>query len=248
MNIKSKKIKTPSKPKKDIPLYRSVRDKLLQTIYNGELKIGEQVPSENALALQLGVSRITVRRAYQELESEGVIRRIQGSGTFVANPERKLFTLHFQDIGKEIISKGLRHDCEVLCHEEKIPAKDIRGLLGLAEGERVFHLTLIQNGDGLPISYEDRYIVSKFFPDFMEQDFTRNSILDYYFERAICERSEHRVFAVKAEEPVTKYMKIDEGEPCLFVQRLTWSFGHPATLARITLPSSRYTWHSAMDK
>jgi len=239
--------KTPSKPRKDIPLYRIVKDKLLQTIYNGELRIGEQVPSENALALQLGVSRITVRRAYQELESEGVIRRIQGSGTFVANPAGKLFSLQFQDIGKEIISRGLRHDCEVLCHEEKTPAEDIRGLLGLAAGDRVFHLTLIQKGDGLPISYEDRYIVSRFFPDFMGQDFARYSIIDYFTERAILERCEHRISAVKAEVPVTKYLEIDDGEPCLFMQRLTWSFGYTVTLARITLPSSRYTWRSATD-
>ena len=247
MNIELKKIRTPSKPKKDVPLYRFVKDKLLQSIYNGESRIGEQVPSENELALQLGVSRITVRRAFQELESGGVIRRIQGLGTFVTNPAGKLFSLQFQDIGKEIISKGLRHDCEVLCHEEKIPVKDIRDMLGLAAGDRVFHLTLIQKGDGLPISYEDRYIVSRFFPDFMEQDFVRDSIIDYFSERAILQRCEHRISAVKAEEPVTKYMEIDEGEPCLFMQRLTWSFGNTTSLARITLPSSRYTWRSTMD-
>jgi GntR family transcriptional regulator len=65
-----------------------VRDELSQRIDRGILPAGTRLPSEPALAIELGVSRATLREALRALESEGLIRRMWGSGTFVTTGRR----------------------------------------------------------------------------------------------------------------------------------------------------------------
>ncbi len=62
-----------------------VFDQLEQQILSGEWKSGEKIPSETALANQLGVSRVSIRDAFQRLKSMGLIESRQGGGTFVCD-------------------------------------------------------------------------------------------------------------------------------------------------------------------
>ncbi|MGH8123355.1 MAG: GntR family transcriptional regulator [Rudaea sp.] len=75
------------------PLYRQVYDYLIEQVAAGTWKPGAVLPSEQALGHQLGVSQGTVRKALDELTSNGVMERHQGKGTFVAanSEERSLF-------------------------------------------------------------------------------------------------------------------------------------------------------------
>ncbi len=66
-----------------VPYYRQVVEQIAALIQSGSLSAGSQLPSVRQLAADLLVSLITVRRAYAELESAGLIERRQGQGTFV---------------------------------------------------------------------------------------------------------------------------------------------------------------------
>jgi GntR family transcriptional regulator len=65
------------------PMYRQVTDQIRDAIAAGELRPDEMLPSIRELALALDVSVITIKRAYQDLESEGLIRTRRGMGSFV---------------------------------------------------------------------------------------------------------------------------------------------------------------------
>src|SRR5256885_12119936 len=65
-----------------------VREELTQRIDSGVLAAGSRLPSEPALATELGVSRATLREALRALENEGLVRRMWGAGTFVADGRR----------------------------------------------------------------------------------------------------------------------------------------------------------------
>jgi GntR family transcriptional regulator of arabinose operon len=67
----------------DKPLYIQVQDHILNLVKNGSLKPGESVSSEHDLADQMGISRLTVRKAYAELAKRGILHMVQGKGTFV---------------------------------------------------------------------------------------------------------------------------------------------------------------------
>ena len=66
------------------PLYLQVKEQLLHRVAVGDLKPGEEIPSIRQLAADIRVSVITIKRAYLELELEGVIQTRQGRGSFVA--------------------------------------------------------------------------------------------------------------------------------------------------------------------
>jgi GntR family transcriptional regulator len=67
------------------PMYLQIKEQVRHRIAVGELKRGEEIPSIRALAAQIRVSVITIKRAYLELEMEGVIHTRQGRGSFVAD-------------------------------------------------------------------------------------------------------------------------------------------------------------------
>ena len=70
----------------DVPLYERVRQAIVASIDDGTYSPGERLPSESRLAEDLGVNRLTVRRAIEELARAGVVESRQGSGTFVSAP------------------------------------------------------------------------------------------------------------------------------------------------------------------
>jgi GntR family transcriptional regulator len=111
----------------DGALYQQIVDRLKREISEGRLKPGATLPSFRALAEDLLVSIITVKRAYEELEREGIIYRRQGLGTFVAelghdrSREAKLNTAQelFREAAREAAEAGLKQT-EILELAQKI--------------------------------------------------------------------------------------------------------------------------------
>ncbi|WP_432290936.1 GntR family transcriptional regulator [Olsenella uli] len=74
----------------DKPIYEQISSQVRSQIISGVLAAGERLPSIRALADGLGVSVITTKRAYSDLEAEGLIATVQGKGTFVAETSNEL--------------------------------------------------------------------------------------------------------------------------------------------------------------
>ncbi len=75
-----------------VPIYEQIRDAIREEILKEKLKAGEKLPSVRALARELSISILTVKKAYDELEKEGFIVSKQGLGTFVGEDDPKLRT------------------------------------------------------------------------------------------------------------------------------------------------------------
>src|SRR5687768_18412732 len=102
------------------PLYQQIIDGLKRDISEGRLPAGASLPSFRQLAEQLMVSLITVKRAYEELEREGIIYRRQGLGTFVAehgdDRSRKIKAQR----ARELMREALREAGEAGLSEKEI--------------------------------------------------------------------------------------------------------------------------------
>jgi DNA-binding transcriptional regulator YhcF (GntR family) len=70
-------------PKSGVPFYRQIIDQIRYGVASGGLKVGEQLPTVRALAVQLKVNLNTVSKAYRELEIQSVLETQQGTGTFI---------------------------------------------------------------------------------------------------------------------------------------------------------------------
>ena len=72
-------------PKSGVPFYRQIIDQIRYGVATGSLKVGEQLPTVRALAVQLKVNLNTVSKAYRELEIQKVLETQQGTGTFIGS-------------------------------------------------------------------------------------------------------------------------------------------------------------------
>ncbi len=117
------------------PLYRQIVDGVKREISEGRLKPGQSLPSFRVLAEDLLVSLITVKRAYEELEREGIIYRKQGLGTFVSDEGADRNRDAKRKHAEELMRQGVQEACEV-----GMTGKDIldltQRLIEEREGER----------------------------------------------------------------------------------------------------------------
>lgn len=220
------------------PLYRQVKRHILARIADGALAEGAQVPSENELTRALGVSRMTAHRALRELTSEGVLRRVQGAGSFVAaaRPESALFEV--RNIAEEIAARGARHSAEVLSLEAVRAGSEEGAAFAIKSGARLFHSLVLHREDGVPIQIEDRLVSPAFAPAYLKQDFTRTTPNQYLMSLQAPDAVEHLVEAVLPDRRQQKLLGIAGDEPCLLMTRRTWCKGQ--VVSRALLLGRRY--------
>lgn len=121
-----------------MPYYHQIGAILRERINNGEFRPGERVPSEEELCQMFSVSRATVRQALAGLESESLIRREQGRGSFVLPPSKGIAELKMTCLLEDLIALGIPAETKVsevgVVHASASVAK----ALGVSFGERVF--------------------------------------------------------------------------------------------------------------
>lgn len=99
----------------NMPIYEQIVNQIRDAVINGELKAGEGMPSIRVLAKELAVSVITTKRAYEELEKEGVIESVPGRGFYVCEQkndnlrEKQMMNIEkrMSDILEECVNAGM---------------------------------------------------------------------------------------------------------------------------------------------
>jgi GntR family histidine utilization transcriptional repressor len=222
-------------------LYERVKQHLLDLIANGKLPDGSRIPSEYELMETLSASRMTVHRALREMSAEGLLRRSQGIGTFVRKPEPRSALLEIFDISDDILRRGHVHLSRVLRLEERSADAELAAQFSRRKGTRLFYSLIVHAEDGLPVQLEERFVSPRFAPDYLEQDFTLQTTNRYLQSIAAPCEVEHIVHAVQADAEARKLLEISETEPCLLVERRTWTDQGPATRSRLLHPGNRYS-------
>jgi GntR family histidine utilization transcriptional repressor len=220
--------------------YSRVKDFLKSGLAEGRWRPGELMPSEAELVAQFGVSRMTVNRALRELQSEGLVERVQGVGTFAAQLHRISSTLTIRDLQEEIAARGHRHHAEVQLKRSEPASAALAASLGLAAGDPVFHTLLVHFDNGVPLQCEDRYVNPAAAPEYLRVDFTRTTPTRYLLEVAPLWEAQYTIEASRATAQEARLLGIARDEPCLVIVRRTVSRGVPITLARLVHPGSRY--------
>ena len=169
-------------PLSPLPAYEQVKAFIKAQINGGQLRPGDAVPTEAVLQQQFGLSRMTVNRAMTELAAEGLLTRIRGSGTVVAQWHRISSTLAVRDIQEEVLERGHRHSCVVLTLEIVSADAALAQALGLRSGAKVFHSVMVHYQDGVPIQLEDRHVNPAAAPDYLQVDFQTTTPTHYLFQ------------------------------------------------------------------
>ncbi len=220
--------------------YARVKLFLKKELAQGRWPPGALMPSEAELVAKFGVSRMTVNRALRELQSEGLVERVQGVGTFAAALHRVSSTLTIRDLHDEIVARGHAHRADVHVVREERASRPLAERLGLDAGAPVFHTLIVHHENDVPLQCEDRYVNPASAPSYLDVDFTRTTPTHYLLDVAPVWEAQYSIEASPASPDEARWLGIGLGEPCLVVVRRTVSRGIPVTLARLSHPGSRY--------
>ena len=225
-----------------IPAYEQVKAFIRVRISSGQWKPGDPVPSETALMRQFGVSRMTVNRGLRELAGEGLVTRVQGSGTRVAQLHRISSRLAIRDIHEEVAERGHVHTTRVLLVAREKSSAAMAQSMGLRTGAAVFHSQLVHLENGVSIQYEDRYVNPAAAPDYLGTDFTRVSPTLHLLQHAPLTEASYAIEACLPTADEARQLGIRRTEPCLAMMRRTVSGANVASVARLVYPGSRYSF------
>lgn len=163
------------------PLYQQVMDDIKSDIESRHYPASGRIPSETELSQMYSVSRITIRRAVEELVQEGYLTKMQGRGTYVNPPklERKIcqesemqsFTVTCQEAGRTAGAKLLRR--------EVVDARPVeREFLGLPEGAKLIYIQRLRTADNIPIMLENNFFPYNGFQFLLDTNLENNSIFE----------------------------------------------------------------------
>lgn len=223
-----------------VPFYEKVKQAISEKIYAGIWRPHDRIPSEAELVAQFGFSRMTINRAVRELTDEGLLVRLQGVGTFVAEPKGQSALFEIRSIADEIAARHHQHRCEVLLLEETRADFTQAAALDVDEGTRIFHSRMVHFENDVPVQIEDRSVNAAVVPDYLQQDYTTTTPHAYLSLIAPLTEGEHIVEAVAATPAECRLLHIKEHDPCLLIRRRTWSTSHIVSHASLLFPGSRY--------
>ncbi len=223
-----------------VPLYQQLKDHVLGNIRTGDLRPRDRAPSEQELVAQFGVSRMTANRALRELADDGYLVRQIGVGTFVAEVHARSHALQVRNIAHEIVARGHQHTARVVSRERVCAGAGIEQQLIVPPDASLFHTLIIHHENGRPIQAEDRYVLPDAVPDYLQQDYTQITPNEYLSRIAPLQTVEHIISARIPDESIRRLLEMQEGEPSLVIDRLTWSDDRPVSVARLHHPASRY--------
>jgi len=201
------------------PLYLQLEAALRQILASGKWKAGEALPPERELAERFKVSRLTLRKALERLEAQGLVQRRQGSGTYVApRLEQPLSTL--TGFSQDMRARGLEPGVKWLKKGLFVASPEEVLALSLSPGERVARLERVRSAQGEPMAVERAALPSRLLPDPQKVGESLYAHLDARGLRPV--RALQRLRAVEAGRQEGELLGIRAGDPVLYIERLSY--------------------------
>ena len=207
-----------------IPRYIQIRESLRNEIQCKQLLPGQKLPSEDELATQFGVSRMTVRQGISDLLDEGVLYRKHGVGTFIAQPQVSRDHTRLTNFFETSEANHVKATMRVLI-ADILPARlKIAKALMIGEGELAIRLKTLRMADGIPVTVHDAYVPYKLFPQLLQEDLESHHLWEYMDHYGYTvKRAVQRLEAHEADEDVAKLLDIEVGSPVLYKERTVFA-------------------------
>lgn len=216
-------------------------------IEEGELKPGNRIPSETELCERYGISRITARKAIDDLAREGYLQKVPGKGTFVSTPKivEKLGLL--VTFTEDMLSRGLKPGSKLLRREVTKPEPEVLEYLQLARDEnQVIYLERLLLANREPICLQKVFLPFRIFKNFLAVDAreieTRElcDILNAFVSRPVV-WARQTLEAVLISGESAELLKTQEGSPGLLCKRVTFDeMDNPIEYVEFLYRADRY--------
>lgn len=208
---------TPLDPNSSLPLYQQLQRAIREAIEKRVLSPDDALPAERQIAIELSVSRITVRKAIEGLVEEGLLVRRQGSGNFVSARIEKNFA-KLTSFSEDMRARGRRPHSVWLKKLEGTVSPEESLALGLSPGTPVYRFHRIRFADDSPMSAEYATIIASCLPSLSSVDTSIYEALEKAGNRPV--RALQRLRALLLTGEQAKLLNAREGDAGLLVERL----------------------------
>lgn len=226
-----------------VPLYQQLSDLLAEAIRQGQLKTGDQLPSENELISCFNVSRFVVRQTFNSLGRQGLIHTEQGRGSFVTAQKilKPLDILQSYHAGMK--KAGIEVDVRILSKTIVSPPEEIARQLALKPNEKVFLLERVAYANGAPLNLLVSHIALRNGLESKLMKFEGGSLYDFLANECntSLSSSQNNIEIVFAGEYESRLLNSVRG--AVLLQILSVSFGKgakPVEHARVVYPGSMF--------
>lgn len=206
------------------PKYAQIEAELIAQIESGKLAPGAELPSESDLIQFYEVSRVTVRRAIDELYHQGYIEKMQGKRACVKGKVKLQELTSISSYTEEIIRQGMTPSRKLLSSGLRVCTKEEAEQLGLKKADPVFFMERIYFADGSPLCLTSTVLSYQLFREIETYNFEQNSlyqILEEKYHTQITTTS-LKLKAVSAYGNISRYLNVEEDTPLLYSDGITY--------------------------
>ena len=222
------------------PLYLQIAKSIRRQITEGQIATGEALPSERDLCELTGASRVTIRKAVDELIEEGLLWRRQGSGTYVS--ERiEVPANYLGGFSDDARARGEEPGSIWLVRNYANPTREEAGKLKVTTSSVVARLGRVRLSGGEPLAIEHAVIVDSLLPPIEEIDDSLYAALEARGNRP--KQGQQKVRASLASPTEAGLLSIQENSEVLRIERVTWlEDGTIVEFTRSAYRGDRYEW------
>lgn len=220
------------------PLYMQLARKLAQDVRDGRYQADQALPSERMLSEQLAVSRVTARKAIDQLVEQGLVVRRRGSGNYIA-PRIEQPLSNLSSFSEQLQQRGYTPRSRWLRREVLLAGADEQLALGLSPGSRVARLERLRLADDIVMAYEVSVIPATVLPRPAEVEASLYACLGGSGHLPV--RALQHIRAMNADAALAARLEVPEGRAVLFITRVGYlASGEPVELTHSYCRSDHY--------
>lgn len=207
-----------------IPYYVQVADTLRGRIKAGVWRVGDQLPGEIELCSTFNVSRPVIRQAFNTLIDEGLVVRLKGKGTFIAEPKiREGLFQQLTGFYQDMVDQGYAPVTQVL-KQEIVPANPhVATQLGLEPGAQVIEIERLRFVQDMPIVLVTTYIPYVLCPALLSTDLSQRSLYAFLEQSGLSiVHGRRTVEAVPAKEYEANLLQVAQGAPLILLNSVSY--------------------------
>lgn len=235
--------------KSKTPLYKQLKVSLRKYIEENLVE-GDVLPIEPEIEKMYGVSRITVRRTIDELVTDGVVKKIQGKGTFVESKSIVQTAGTITSWTEEMQRQGKEIQTENTVLMEMEPTQKLKKKLQLSSNEKILCLKRIRLANGEPIAIMINYMRAKYVPGLLEKGLQGESLYETLEEEYAIRLSKanERIQARNASDFEAIELRIPPQSALLHLTRVSYlEDGTPFELVEMSNRGDRYEYYIDLD-
>jgi len=208
-----------------VPYYRQIANQVKELIQSGGIAPGQGFWSEGEIGQRLGVSKMTVRQAFQVLRADGLLVVEKGKRPTVGSKRIHKDFQKLRGFSEEMSRSGLRASSKLLAAEYIFPDAQTSQALSLSKGEKVYKIVRLRFANDEIVGLEVTHVPARLFPDLLKQDLGANSLYSIIEKRYNVRLawSHEELKAVLAKKEEAKLLRVARSSPLFSMRRTVYN-------------------------